>query len=1003
MNLEAKTQAISKLFSVKINIDKVEDRLSQWASADKSHLIIPKQVFFSFSMASGPEESLKNGFLEQLEIAFQILINQGYTIFVFNSEDQDIDKCKNFVDVFKDQAIQYVGCTHENSSAIDLLSTSEFAIVMDEQSLVYSLIIHKPFIPLFNNKELLEEIKLQEVFIEEDKFNAGVLLRKINYLEGNKTRIQDIMAGIFDEHTEKLIRSNSDVVVNETQEVNSVMNSRDEMDLYKKQFKENIQILIEQGLLQEAKDMVQEYEKIVKGDIDIYSIKGVIAMVEGDLDGAEEIWKKGLDVQPYQSDLIYNIAYLYQMEGKHITAYKHYKKVCEFASGETASEAKNRLEELEKLEAVRNYAERKKVLFIAHIFPPVGGSGVQRSVKFVKYLRNFGWEPIVITVGKTQYPFRDETLLTDIPEEIEIIRIDEPISIDIKYANRLVEMYKGIVNDDSLIEEYVAELNKSRENLEQLIFIPDPYITWAVEALDRIADIVDFKEIALIYTTSGPYSDHVLGYYLKTRYNKPWVADFRDEWTNNPYVNYNEQHIYYKLNYAMENNIVNFADKVITVTPISSNNYENIFKLEKSKIATITNGYDELDFKPVSKKKKRNDKFTIVHNGLLYMIRTPLTFLQAVRKLIDNGLVRKDKIKVIFGWTENKRNWMQVIDTLNLRDVVEFKDYMTHEDSLAMVNQADALLLIVGPGEKNKSVYPGKVFEYLRLCKPIMALSPKNSLVEELIISTNRGYNTDYNDIDGIASCLLELYKLWEEDDIPQLIVDENIRKYERRKLTEDLGNVFLKVLVEYEIGKALLKQKELKEKDSSFYDELFQNGGWNSTYFGHYSETHYFETWSKALELIKQINDPNIIEIGCGPGQFANLLFDNDIKKYKGIDFSTEAIKQAKIRNDRYKNLFKIDNAYSTSLFDEDYNTIVIFEVLEHVEEDFKILSRIKEKTNVLVTVPNFYSDGHVRWFKSKQEIYERYKDYIIFEHIFTFNVGGDNYIYLIKGKAKG
>ena len=241
----------------------------------------------------------------------------------------------------------------------------------------------------------------------------------------------------------------------------------------------------------------------------------------------------------------------------------------------------------------------------------------------------------------------------------------------------------------------------------------------------------------------------------------------------------------------------------------------------------------------------------------------------------------------------------------------------------------------------------------------------------------------------------------WERDLVPKYEVDERITKFERKNLTEHLSRVLIEAFDQYQ-EQEINEISQLKEKNSNFYDELFESGGWNETYFKHYSETHYYEIWLKALELVLKIDNPNIIEIGCGPGQFANLLFDNGIKYYRGIDFSKEAIKYAKIRNDRYKDLFGVENAYTTNIFNEEYNTVIIFEVLEHVDEDLKILSRIRENSNILFSVPNFNSEGHVRWFNSKQEIIERYKEYIDFEDILSFSVGAINKIFLIKGKIR-
>jgi len=380
------------------------------------------------------------------------------------------------------------------------------------------------------------------------------------------------------------------------------------------------------------------------------------------------------------------------------------------------------------------------------------------------------------------------------------------------------------------------------------------------------------------------------------------------------------------------------------------------------------------------------------------MIRTPLTFMKAIQNALEKNKIKRDKIKIIFGFTENLSDWLKIRDDLGLNDIVEFLDYMPHKESLMLAGQSDALLLIVGSGEKNKSVYPGKLFEYLRLCKPILSLSPEGSAVDVLLNNLNRGINAEFEAIDQIENSILKLYTDWERGNTSNYQISEDIEKFSRVNLTEELSNAFSDIISEFKIKTPL----KLSEKNSNFYDDLFESGGWNDMYFKHYRESHYYRIWLSALEKLKHITYPNIIEIGCGPGQFANLLFDSGFNNYQGIDFSSEAIKYAKIRNSEYKNLFNIDNAYTSNIFNTDYNTVIIFEVLEHVDDDLIILEKIRKNSFVLFSVPNFYSDGHVRWFNSKQDVFLRYKEYVEYEEIQEHSVGGLNKIYLISGNKK-
>lgn len=565
----------------------------------------------------------------------------------------------------------------------------------------------------------------------------------------------------------------------------------EELESYKKQYKNKIQNLIESNLLNEAKDLISAYEEIIQSDIEIYSFKAVINILEGDMESAELILKEALEIDSNNFDILYNLAYIYENQEKYISSYRNYKKAFIYSDKDIKDSIANKIIEIDEIEIVKEYNKRKKVLFIAHIFPPVGGSGVQRSLKFVKYLRDFGWEPIVITVGNTRYPLRDETMISEIPSEIEIVRINEGMQINKEQVIKQIQLYRNIISNNSITDEYIDLINNSLKPSENLLLVPDPYILWATQVLDKIEYKVDLSEIDMIYTTSGPYSDHMIGYILKSKYNIPFVADFRDEWSNNPMIVKDENSTIYKLNYHLEKGILSFADKIITAAEVAKENYVRIFSLEKNKISTITNGYDENDFKSVKNNINKNEKFTIMHNGLLYGNRSAIPFINVIKNLIDKGLVNKDDIVVYFTLTDCDEKYIEYTKVIGLEKNIKFIGYLNHLDSLKKSNEADLLLLIIGEGEMWKGVYSGKIFEYLRLGKPIISLSPKNSIVENLINTLERGRNFEFNELDEIGKYILDNYINWKEDLKVNLPMTDNIIKYERKYLTNKLADVF--------------------------------------------------------------------------------------------------------------------------------------------------------------------------------------------------------------------
>jgi glycosyltransferase involved in cell wall biosynthesis len=232
----------------------------------------------------------------------------------------------------------------------------------------------------------------------------------------------------------------------------------------------------------------------------------------------------------------------------------------------------------------------KRVLIIAYYFPPLSGSGVQRTLKLVKYLRAYNWEPVVLTTGD-DYALEDPSLLKELPEGIEVIRINTPAVIGHDLRVMYLKWIRNLL-DEGLFKFYRKLLNRSREGTE-LYNLPDAQALWACRAIDETGKKIDRTPFDLIYTTSGPYSDHMIGFYLKRLTGKPWVADFRDEWSYNPSAALEKGSQAFRLNYSIEKTVVETADSVVAVTPLSAENYARNFKLRPEKVACITNGYDE--------------------------------------------------------------------------------------------------------------------------------------------------------------------------------------------------------------------------------------------------------------------------------------------------------------------------------------------------------------------------------------------------------------------------
>jgi len=199
-------------------------------------------------------------------------------------------------------------------------------------------------------------------------------------------------------------------------------------------------------------------------------------------------------------------------------------------------------------------------------------------------------------------------------------------------------------------------------------------------------------------------------------------------------------------------------------------------------------------------------------------------------------------------------------------------------------------------------------------------------------------------------------------------------------------------------------RKKKACEREAPFYDTLFRSGGHEGQYHVHYTESMYFPVWRRSVEIISALEDPNVMEIGCGPGQFAHLLFDSGIRSYKGIDFSAEAIEMARKNVTGWTERFSVADAFDAGLFCGDFTVVVLLEVLEHIENDLDLLRSIPAGKSVLFSVPSYSSSSHVRRFKSSRNVEKRYKTVIDIIELNAFNGCPEpgKTIFLVYGTAR-
>lgn len=415
----------------------------------------------------------------------------------------------------------------------------------------------------------------------------------------------------------------------------------------------------------------------------------------------------------------------------------------------------------------------KKVLIIANQFPPMGGSGVQRSVKFVKHLRAFGYEPVVFTRDEKGMLLKDSTLLKDIPEGVKVYRTK---------AYETPE-WGGIMRIPGKV---IGKLT-----------IPDTARFWMEFSKKRVLEVIKKEGIELIYTTSAPYSDHLLGLYIKKKMpGIKWVADFRDEWTNNPYTLDNPYNpLRTSIEKKMEHTVVVKADKCITNTPVMRRNFIVNNKLDESSFVTIPNGYDIDDFAGLDTSvMPHNDKLTMVYTGALYGRRKPDNFFAALSELKKEGAIDGKKVLVKLIGNYHKDKLQAQIDSFDLTDQFEIVGYVPHDVCIKHQVGADLLVLIEGGGRGSDAFYTGKIFEYMNTGRPVVAVLPKGA-ASDLVKESGIGLVADTDDVAQIKEVIKTYYDSWCASKLSFEPNREVIEGFERKKLTEKLAEVFNSVL----------------------------------------------------------------------------------------------------------------------------------------------------------------------------------------------------------------
>lgn len=425
-----------------------------------------------------------------------------------------------------------------------------------------------------------------------------------------------------------------------------------------------------------------------------------------------------------------------------------------------------------------------KVLIITYYWPPSGGAGVQRWLKFVKYIREFGWEPVIYTPLNAEYPVIDDTLLNDIPAGVEVIRtpIWEPY-----------EFYKKITGKKSSSKINSGFLNHKRSPgiVEKLsvwirgnLFIPDARKFWINPSVRFLNKYLSEHKVDAIVSTGPPHSMHLIALALKEHINIPWLADFRDPWTDIDY--YKDMNISAyadKKHKGLELKTIKGCSAMVVVSRDMKVNYE---MMGANNVHLITNGYDsdDMDVQNVV----RDTKFSISHIGTLPPSLNLKGLWKALSELSDTLPNFRENLEIkLIGKVDNSIT--DDISAFNLGNQFTKIEYVTHDKAALLMKQSAILLLAINKDSPNaKGILTGKIFEYLASSRPIFAIGPSDGDLAQILKETEAGFISEYDDLEGIKKTVLMLYQKYLGNDLNNS--PKGIEKYSRKNLTAELAGV---------------------------------------------------------------------------------------------------------------------------------------------------------------------------------------------------------------------
>lgn len=430
-------------------------------------------------------------------------------------------------------------------------------------------------------------------------------------------------------------------------------------------------------------------------------------------------------------------------------------------------------------------ASAKRVLIITYYWPPSGGSGVQRWLKFAKYLPEFGWEPIVVAPEGADYPVCDASLLKEV-EDVTVLRypIWEPYSLYRKLTGA-----KPGENFGATPTKKLSLTKRVSTWIRANFFVPDPRIYWVKPTVKSLKAYLQKHPVDLIVTTGPPHSVHLIGKTLQEQVpGTKWIMDIRDPWSQfDIHLSFNPGARAKQKNARLEQECLNAATRVIG-TAYSTPSH--LVEFDTSKFQTITNGYDAADFEGLQASESKQEKFHIYHTGLLNAVRNPTAFWTALAKLCESNASFAERLHVhLIGKVADEVK-ASLVSQQALRGKYTITEWIQHDELVRRYSDADLFLLVPNKSNNAKGQINGKLFEYLAAGKPVLHIGPFDADNTTILDEVHAGLTVLPGDVDGTMGAVLNFFE-GRFGESPYALQPKAVLQFERKHVTKQLATLF--------------------------------------------------------------------------------------------------------------------------------------------------------------------------------------------------------------------